>query len=51
LLNDEGWPEIQNYRKFAKKVCGACASAGMEKIPGEDRVREKLSLWFSARNR
>jgi hypothetical protein len=51
LLNDEGWPEIRSYRKFAKKVCNACASDGMDQIPSEDRVREKLSLWFSACNR
>jgi hypothetical protein len=53
LLDDEGRPEIRSYRKFAKKVCDACASAGMtdDKIPSEDRVREKLSVWCGALNR
>jgi hypothetical protein len=53
LHRDEGWPEIRSYRKFAKKVCDACALAGMtdDKIPSEDRVREKLSVWFDAFNR
>jgi hypothetical protein len=53
LLVDEGRPEIRSYRKFAKKVCDACASAGMtdDKIPSEDRVREKLSVWCGVFNR
>jgi hypothetical protein len=53
LLEDEGWPEIRSYREFAKKVCDACASVGMadDKIPSEDTVRDKLSVWVSARKR
>jgi len=51
LLEDEGWPQIQSYREFAKKVCDACAEAGMEPTPSVDTVREKMSIWNSARRR
>lgn len=43
LLHDEGWPEKGDLRKFAKKVCDACAGVGMEPTPDPDTVRKKLT--------
>jgi hypothetical protein len=51
LIEEDGWPQIQSYRAFAKKVCDACAEAGMEPTPSVDTVREKISIWESARRR
>jgi hypothetical protein len=51
LIDEDGWPEIQSYRKFANKVCDACAEAEMEPTPSVDTVREKISIWLSARRR
>jgi len=49
LIEDDGWQ--MSYRKFAEKVCDACAEAGMEPTPSTDTVREKISTWLSARRR
>jgi hypothetical protein len=51
LVEEDGWPEIQSYREFAEKVCDACAKAEMEPTPSVDTVREKISVWNSARRR
>jgi hypothetical protein len=51
LIEDDGWPQIQSYREFAEKVCNACAEAAMEPTPSIDTVREKISIWLSARRR
>jgi hypothetical protein len=51
LIEEDGWPQIQSYREFANKVCDACAEAGMEPTPSVDTVREKISIWCSARRR
>jgi len=51
LIEEDGWPPIQSYREFAKRVCDACAEAGMEPTPSDDTVREKISIWVSARGR
>ena len=51
LIEDDGWPQIQSHRAFAKKVCDACAEAGMEPTPSVDTVRDKISIWVSARGR
>jgi hypothetical protein len=51
LIEEDGWPQIQSYREFAEKVCDACAEAGMEPTPSVDTVREKISIWLSARRR
>jgi hypothetical protein len=49
LFDQEGWPDIKSLRKYAKKICDACAKAGMEPAPEPDTVREKLSVWLSKR--
>jgi hypothetical protein len=51
LIEDDGWPKIQSHREFAKRVCDACAEAGMEPTPSVDTVRDKISIWVSARGR
>jgi hypothetical protein len=51
LIEEYGWPQIQSYRALAEKVCDACAEAGMEPTPSVDTVREKISIWLSARRR
>ena len=51
LVEEDGWPQIQSHRAFAKKVCDACAEAGMEPTPSVDTVRDKISIWESKRRR
>ena len=51
LIEDDGWPQIQSHREFAKRVCDACAEAGMEPTPSVDTVRDKISIWVSVRRR
>src|SRR5262249_45417192 len=51
LIEKDGGPKIQSYRKFAKKVCDACAEAGMEPPPSDGTVRKKIAIWLSARQR
>ena len=51
LLEEQGWPDIKSRREFAKEICDECAKAGMEPTPGDNTVRDKLSIWLSARKR
>jgi hypothetical protein len=46
LYDEDGRPDVKSYRKFAKRVCDTCSKDGMEPVPGEHTVREKLSIWF-----
>ena len=45
LVHNQGVPT--NERAFAKKVCDYCSKAGLERVPSDRSVRDKLPIWLS----